>query len=307
MKKQVIQDWRDIDQTEPTILVLGYFDGIHKGHQQLFQRARQLADQSGLKVALLTFPESPQLAFSRFRPDLLLHLSSAELREELLDQAGVDLLYLQDFTSEFGSLTGQEFLDTYVASLKAQKLVVGFDYHFGCDRQGAQLLASSFPGQVEIVPSYDLDGKKVSSTRIRSALAQGEVEEVADLLGRPYQTCGIVVHGDARGRTIGYPTANLAPLDRVHMPADGVYVVDVHEGDRVYRGMASVGKNVTFEGDELRFEVNIFDFSADIYGHRLKIDWLARLRDMVKFSSVQALIEQLEEDEKRAKEWKKRD
>ena len=134
MKKQVIQDWRDIEQKESTILVLGYFDGIHKGHQQLFQRARQLADQSGLQVALLTFPESPQLAFSRFRPDLLLHLSSSELREELLEQAGVDLLYLQDFTSEFGSLTGQEFLDTYVASLKAQKLVVGFDYHFGCDR-----------------------------------------------------------------------------------------------------------------------------------------------------------------------------
>ncbi|MHB9782327.1 bifunctional riboflavin kinase/FAD synthetase [Streptococcus sp. 10F2] len=306
MKKQTIQNWRDIHQTEPTILVLGYFDGIHKGHQQLFKRARQLADQSGLKVALLTFPESPQLAFSRFRTDLLLHLSSPELREELLEEVGVDLLYLQDFTSEFGSLTGQEFLDTYVASLKAQKLVVGFDYHFGCDRQGAQLLSSSFPGQVEIVPSYDLDGQKVSSTRIRQALAQGEVQEVADLLGRPYQTCGIVVHGDARGRTIGYPTANLAPLDRVHMPSDGVYVVNVHEGGKVYRGMASVGKNVTFDGDELRFEVNIFDFSADIYGHRLKIDWLCRLRDMVKFTSVQSLIEQLEDDAVKAREWKER-
>ncbi|MBJ6745148.1 bifunctional riboflavin kinase/FAD synthetase [Streptococcus sp. 121] len=306
MRKYVIQDWRDIDQTEPTILVLGYFDGIHKGHQQLFQRARQLADQEGLKVALLTFPESPQLAFSRFRPELLLHLSSEVQREELLESVGVDLLYLQDFTSEFGSLTGQEFLDTYVSALKAQKLVVGFDYHFGCDRQGAQLLANSFPGQVEVIPSYDLDGKKVSSTRIRAALAEGEVEEVADLLGRPYQTCGIVVHGDARGRTIGYPTANLAPLDRVHMPADGVYVVDVHEAGQVYRGMASVGKNVTFEGDELRFEVNLFGFSADIYGHRLTIDWLGRLRDMVKFNSVQALIEQLEEDERQAKAWKER-
>ncbi|MBG9367867.1 bifunctional riboflavin kinase/FAD synthetase [Streptococcus sp. NLN64] len=304
MRKYVIQDWRDIDQTEPTILVLGYFDGIHKGHQQLFQRARQLADQEGLKVALLTFPESPQLAFSRFRPELLLHLSSEVQREELLESVGVDLLYLQDFTSEFGSLTGQEFLDTYVSALKAQKLVVGFDYHFGCDRQGAQLLANSFPGQVEVIPSYDLDGKKVSSTRIRAALAEGEVEKVADLLGRPYQTCGIVVHGDARGRTIGYPTANLAPLDRVHMPADGVYVVDVHEAGQVYRGMASVGKNVTFEGDELRFEVNLFGFSADIYGHRLTIDWLGRLRDMVKFNSVQALIEQLEEDERQAKAWK---
>ncbi|MBF8970494.1 bifunctional riboflavin kinase/FAD synthetase [Streptococcus sp. NLN76] len=306
MRKYVIQDWRDIDQTEPTILVLGYFDGIHTGHQQLFQRARQLADQEGLKVALLTFPESPQLAFSRFRPELLLHLSSEVQREELLESVGVDLLYLQDFTSEFGSLTGQEFLDTYVSALKAQKLVVGFDYHFGCDRQGAQLLANSFPGQVEVIPSYDLDGKKVSSTRIRAALAEGEVEKVTDLLGRPYQTCGIVVHGDARGRTIGYPTANLAPLDRVHMPADGVYVVDVHEAGQVYRGMASVGKNVTFEGDELRFEVNLFGFSADIYGHRLTIDWLGRLRDMVKFNSVQALIEQLEEDERQAKAWKER-
>ena len=127
------------------------------------------------------------------------------------------------------------------------------------------------------------------------------MKEAGQLLGGPLPTRGIVVHGNARGRTIGYPTANLVLLDRTYMPADGVYTVDIEIKRKLYRGMASVGKNVTFDGEEERFEVNIFDFDEDIYGERVTVYWLDRIRDMVKFNSVDQLVDQLESDEKIAR------
>lgn len=154
-----------------------------------------------------------------------------------------------------------------------------------------------------MVPSVNLNGSKISSTRIRETILAGNVAESNQLLGYSLSTCGIVVHGNARGRTIGYPTANLAPLDRVILPADGVYVVDVEHDGQIYRGMASVGKNVTFEGDELRFEVNFLDFSQDIYGDTIRIFWLEKIRDMVKFDNVAELVKQLQVDEKIARYW----
>jgi len=145
---------------------------------------------------------------------------------------------------------------------------------------------------------------KISSTRIRQAILDGDVKEVNHLLGTPLPSRGMVVHGNARGRTIGYPTANLVLRDRTYMPADGVYVVDVEVQRQRYRGMASVGKNVTFDGEEPRFEVNIFDFSDDIYGETVMVYWLDRVRDMVKFDSVEELVDQLQKDEEIARNWK---
>ena len=303
MKTTVIKDASDIQQERETVLVLGYFDGLHKGHQRLFEEARKIADQKGLQVALLTFPESPKLAFVRYQEDLLLHLMNPQERQARLAALGVDQLYLVDFTSDFAGLRAQDFIETYVKALKAQVLVAGFDYHFGCDRKEAEDLAAYFPGQVLVVPEVSQDGKKISSTRIRQAVQEGRMEEVADLLGQPYKIRGVVVHGDARGRTIGYPTANLSLLDRVFLPADGVYVVDLIFKGKKYRGMASVGKNVTFDGQELRLEVNIFDFSQDIYGHTLEISWLSKIRDMVKFDGIDALCAQLKQDEIDARAW----
>ena len=187
--------------------------------------------------------------------------------------------------------------------MKAKAVVAGFDYHFGSDRYSAEDLEKLFDGQVIVVPSVNLNGSKISSTRIRETILAGNVAESNQLLGYSLSTCGIVVHGNARGRTIGYPTANLAPLDRVILPADGVYVVDVEHDGQIYRGMASVGKNVTFEGDELRFEVNFLDFSQDIYGDTIRIFWLEKIRDMVKFDNVAELVKQLQVDEKIARYW----
>lgn len=303
MKIRRINNELEIKQEEDTVLVLGYFDGLHKGHQTLFKEARKIADEQGLKIAVLTFPESPKLAFVRYQPELMLHLNHPEERAAHLENLGVDYLYLIDFTSHFSKNTAREFFDKYVAALKAKAVVAGFDYHFGSDKRRAEELADYFDGQIVIVSSVNQDEEKISSTRIRETIQTGDVAKAHQLLGYPLSTRGIVVHGNARGRTIGYPTANLAPLDRVILPADGVYVVDVEHNGKFYRGMASVGKNVTFEGDELRFEANLFDFAEEIYGDTIRIIWLDKIRDMVKFDGIEELVAQLKSDEEVAKNW----
>ena len=305
MKIRRINNELEINQEEDTVLVLGYFDGLHKGHQTLFKEARKIATEQGLKIAVLTFPESPKLAFVRYQPELMLHLNHPEERAAHLENLGVDYLYLIDFTSHFSKNTAQEFFDKYVAALKAKAVVAGFDYHFGSDKRKAEELADYFEGQIVIVSSVNQDEEKISSTRIRETIQNGDVAKAHQLLGYPLSTRGIVVHGNARGRTIGYPTANLAPLDRVILPADGVYVVDVEHNGKIYRGMASVGKNVTFEGDELRFEANLFDFAEEIYGDTIRIIWLDKIRDMVKFDGIEELVAQLKSDEEVARNWER--
>ncbi|MGQ7457835.1 bifunctional riboflavin kinase/FAD synthetase [Streptococcus parasuis] len=303
MNIRIIKDFNELQKEEPTVLVLGYFDGIHLGHKALFERARKVADERGLTVTVLTYPESPRLAFSRFTPELLLHLTSQEQRYLLLEKNGVDQLVMTLFTSEFASNTPAEFIERYVKGLNAQALVAGFDYHFGNCRADVQDLMELFDGQVEIVSEVSLSGEKVSSTRIRQAIQSGDVSLANQLLGYPFMTEGIVVHGDARGRTIGYPTANLAPFDRVHLPSEGVYVAEVEVDGKRYRAMTSVGKNVTFDGTELRIEAHIFGFDRFIYGEKMTIFWLEKIRDMVKFDGIEGLMEQMKSDESYALHW----
>ena len=303
MNIRTIKDFNELQKEEPTVLVLGYFDGIHLGHKALFERARKVADERGLTVTVFTFPESPRLAFSRFTPELLLHLTSQEQRYLLLEKNGVDQLVMTPFTSEFASNTPEEFIERYVKGLNAQALVAGFDYHFGNCRADVQDLMELFDGQVEIVSEVSLSGEKVSSTRIRQAIQSGDVSLANQLLGYPFMTEGIVVHGDARGRTIGYPTANLAPLDRVYLPSEGVYVAEVEVDGKRYRAMTSVGKNVTFDGTELRIEAHIFGFDRFIYGEKMTIFWLEKIRDMVKFDGIESLMEQMKSDENYALHW----
>lgn len=303
MNIRTIKDFNELQKEEPTVLVLGYFDGIHLGHKALFERARKVADERGLTVTVFTFPESPRLAFSRFTPELLLHLTSQEQRYLLLEKNGVDQLVMTPFTSEFASNTPEEFIERYVKGLNAQALVAGFDYHFGNCRADVQDLMELFDAQVEIVSEVSLSGEKVSSTRIRQAIQSGDVSLANQLLGYPFMTEGIVVHGDARGRTIGYPTANLAPLDRVYLPSEGVYVAEVEVDGKRYRAMTSVGKNVTFDGTELRIEAHIFGFDRFIYGEKMTIFWLEKIRDMVKFDGIEGLMEQMKSDESYALHW----
>lgn len=296
-----IKTEKDIAIPGPTVLVLGYFDGIHLGHQKLFEIAGKIAIEKNLSVALVTFNESPKLTLHQYSPEQLLHILNPDERERKLKRAGVEALYLMDFTSRVANMTAQEFVDTFVKEAKAETIVVGFDYSLGSDRKSAEDLKEIFDGEVVIVPAVEDEKGKISSTRIRQSIIEGDVKEAGQLLGAPLPSRGVVVHGNARGRTIGYPTANLVLLDRTYMPADGVYTVEIEIQRKIYRGMASVGKNVTFDGEEERFEVNIFDFDENIYGERVTVYWLDRIRDMVKFESVDELVHQLEHDEKIAR------
>lgn len=305
MKTRIISDYREIDQERETVLVLGYFDALHLGHKALFEQAMQVAEEQDLEVVVLTFLESPQLAFSRFQPDLLLHLNSPQKRCQKFAEFGVDRLYLTHFTSRFAQISSDDFIQHYIRSLKAKAIVVGFDYKFGHNRTDSDYLARNFEGQVITVAEVQDQGQKISSTRIRQNLAQGQVAEANRLLGEAFSTRGIVVHGDARGRTIGFPTANLAPIDRTHLPADGVYVSDVKIGERIYRAMTSLGKNITFGGQDLRLETHVFEFDGDIYGETLEIYWLDKIRDMEKFAGIEDLVLQLQKDKEFAKNWKK--
>ena len=305
MEIQRIKDYKDITNAKDSVLVLGYFDGLHRGHKALFDKAKEIAKRDNLALTVLTFNESPRLALSRFTSDLLLSLTSPEKRYEKFAEYGVDYLYLIDFTSTFSKLSAKNFLENYIKQLRAKTIVVGFDYKFGHDRKDAIDLAQQFNGDVVVVPEVQDNGEKISSTRIRQLIFEGNIKEVNHLLGYNFSTRGIVVHGDARGRTIGFPTANLAPIDNVFLPGDGVYVSDVIVNGKSYRAMTSVGKNVTFGGTELRLEANIFDFKDEIYGETVEIIWLDKIRDMVKFAGADELIEQLKSDKEVAANWKK--
>lgn len=298
-----IKNHKDIGTPSDSVVVLGYFDGIHKGHQELFRVANKAARKDLLPIVVMTFNESPKIALEPYHPDLFLHILNPAERERKLKREGVEELYLLDFSSQFASLTAEEFFATYIKAMNAKIIVAGFDYTFGSDKKTAENLKDYFDGEVIIVPPVEDEKGKISSTRIRQAILDGNVKEAGELLGAPLPSRGMVVHGNARGRTIGYPTANLVLLDRTYMPADSVYVVDVEIQRQKYRAMASVGKNVTFDGEEARFEVNIFDFNQDIYGETVMVYWLDRIRDMTKFDSVDQLVDQLKADEEVARNW----
>lgn len=300
-----IKNDKDIKTKQDCVLVLGYFDGLHRGHKALFDKAKEISEKKNLQVVVLTFNESPQLTFVRYNPNLLLHLTSPEKRYEKFLEYGVHQLYLTEFTSQFSKLSSDDFINSYIKRLRAKEIVVGFDYKFGSNLTGSDYLASNFDGLVTTVSEVQEAGEKISSTRIREAIAKGDVKMANHLLGYSFSTRGLVVHGDARGRTIGFPTANIAPTDRTFIPEDGVYVSEVLVSGKRYRAMTSIGKNVTFGGQELRLEANIFDFDGDIYGETIEVFWLSKIRDMVKFEGIDGLVRQLNLDKEVATNWKK--
>lgn len=305
MKIQQIKDYTEITHARDSVLVLGYFDGLHLGHKALFEQARKIAISRQLSLSVLTFNESPRLALNRFTPNLLLNLQSPKQRYDKFATYGVDCLYLMNFTSQFARLSSEQFLTHYIQRLKAKVIVVGFDYQFGYDRQDVNQLRKQFSGEVVVVPAVQHDGEKIGSTRIRQLVLKGDIQKANVLLGYPFSIRGIVVHGDGRGRTIGFPTANLAPIDRVLLPSEGVYISDVIVKGNCYRSMTSIGNNVTFGGHEQRLESHILNFKDDIYGETIEIIFLDKIRDMLKFENVNKLIEQLQQDRKVATNWKK--
>lgn len=282
-------------------MTLGFFDGVHRGHQTVIKRARALADTRHVPLALMTFDVHPSIVYGGADASTFKYLSTLARKEELADQLGVDIFYVAHFTPSFARLAPQEFVDQYLVGLKAVVVVAGFDYTYGPhDVANMALLPQYAAGRFEVVtvPEQTLAGAKISSTRIRTALTAGDVDLAATLLGYDYQTSGTVVHGEARGRELGFPTLNIETPVHEWLPGVGVYVNRVYVQGRWYDGMASVGYNVTFgAGRALTVEINLFDFDAQVYGETVKVAWCHRLRGEVKFVDADGLIKQLQQDE----------
>lgn len=286
---------------EDVVLVLGFFDGIHKGHQAVIQKGKQIAESRGLKLAVMTFNQHPSIVFKKIQPDNMKYLTSLEQKEQLMAEQGVDILYIVEFTSAFAHLAPQDFVDQYIVGLHAKVAVSGFDYTYGPkDIADVAHLPEYARERFDIitVSKKELDGYKISSTRIRELMEAGAMDEVAELLGYIYEIDGTVVHGDARGRLLGFPTANIKVKSTVRLPKEGVYAVELRIGDTWHVGMGSIGHNDTFgAGRDLTVEVYILDFHEDIYGEQVSVRWNHFLRDQVAFDGAEGLIKQLKQDE----------
>lgn len=292
-KKEQIPD-------EDVVLVLGFFDGVHRGHQKVIREGRKIADVEGLKLALMTFNQHPSIVFQKLKPENMKYLTSLEQKERIMETLGVDYLYEIEFTSAFASVPPQQFVDDYIAGLHGKYAVSGFDYTYGPrDIADVSHLSQYAKDRFAIVtvPKEEIEGKKVSSTRIREMLDNGSMEEVNKMLGYIYEIDGIVMHGDARGRTLGFPTANIKYKSSVRLPMEGVYACEMKIEGKWYQAMGSIGHDKTFGEDRgLTVEINILDFDQDIYGEQVSVRWNHLLRGQVTFDGAEALIAQLKQD-----------
>lgn len=280
---------------------MGFFDGVHRGHQAVIRRAAAIAKKQQLPLAVLTYDKLPAIAFKQF-PHGVHYLTTLDRKMQLLAQLGVDRVYQVDFTSQLAALSPQDFVDQVLVNFHPAAVVAGFDHTYGKpDTANMAKLPSFVQGRfaVEVVDKLQDQGAgKISSTSIRRLIDQGQIAQANDLLGYRYLTHGVVVHGFARGRTLGFPTANVDWDPLVRVPAIGVYAVQFKLGDHWYDGMASIGHNRTF-GDNApkTIEVYLFDFNQMIYGEHVAVRWVKRIRGQVKFADKQALIKQLQVDQ----------
>jgi len=280
-------------------LTIGNFDGLHRGHQAIVERLRERAQTLGVPAAMLSFEPMPGAFFCPERAPARL----SSLREKIQDAhaLGVDIFVCARFDAEFAALSPQQFLEELVVGrLDARYLLVGEDFRFGQDRAGDIDTLRSFAAHrgIEMAPLPEIcvDGERVSSTRVRAALADGDTTTATRLLGQAYRVSGRVVEGERLGRTLGFPTANIR-LARSPAPRYGVYGVRVRlvDGSR-YLGAASFGVRPTVNGREPLLEIHLLDFSGDLYGQRVDVSFDVFIRDEVRFESLDALTRQMHRD-----------
>lgn len=281
-----------------TAVALGTFDGVHAGHQRIIRQAVDLARDSQATSVVFTFSNHPLSVIAPDRcPPLIV---SQEYKSRLIAGLGVDVLLSIPFTADFLRLTPGQFIGLLVESLRPVFLVVGDNYNFGHRGAGnADTLREAgrdLGFAVIIPPTVVVDGQPVSSTLIRQHILAGRVEEAARLLGRPFRLSGLVVAGDGRGRTLGFPTANLEATEGQVIPADGVYAVLVEVDGRQYQGVANIGTNPTFNGLSHRTEVHVLGFDGDLYFRTILVDFIARLRGEESFAGAAQLRDQINRD-----------
>ncbi|MDZ7757482.1 bifunctional riboflavin kinase/FAD synthetase [Rhodohalobacter sp.] len=287
-----------------TVLTVGTFDGVHAGHRVLIKKVVESARERNARSVIVTFDPHPRDIINPGSDGIRL-LSTLEERAELLADLDVDEMVVIPFDRDFSLLTSEEFVRNVVwEKIGVSEFVIGYDHHFGRNREGTietvQNLGKELGFDSRIVSKQEVGNRTVSSTAIRKAIQNdGDMQLAASFLERNYILHGTVVHGDKRGKQIGYPTANIMPQNsKKIVPKRGVYAVWIRVDSNYHPGMMNIGVRPTFEGEQETLEVNIFDFDENIYGKEVQIQFVDRIRDERNFNGVEQLIEQLKSDEK---------
>ena len=292
----------------PHAVTIGNFDGLHLGHQAMLARLKTVARERSLPTCVLSFEPHPREFFT---PDQApARLSSLREKAEYLRQLGIDRLHVFRFDRAFSALSAEAFVKRVLAhTLQARYVLVGDDFRFGAERAGdfalLQATGQSLGIDVESLPTVEVAGERSSSTAVRTALAQGDLGHAARLLGRPYSISGRVVHGDKLGRDIGFPTANIQ-LKHNRPPLMGIFAVELHGlNGAPLPGVASLGKRPTVKSPDAVpvLEVHLFDFNTAIYGRRVRVDFLHKLRDEEKYPDLDSLVAQIQRDVNNAKHF----
>lgn len=290
----------------PTIVTIGTFDGVHLGHQKILNRLNELKQQTGLKTVVLTFEPHPRKVLFPEQKDLKL-LTLVDEKLELLDTYGVDVAVVYPFTKQFSQLDAEFYIkDILLKQLNVKHLVIGYDHKFGSNRSGdINTLKKYAPDNnftVEEISAKDIDHIAISSSKIRKAIEDGNLDLASEFLGHSFLLSAKVVKGKQLGRTIGYPTANLKTENEKIIPKTGVYFVEVFVDGQHYYGMMNIGTNPTTDTDNaIKLEVNIFNFNEDIYSKVIRVNFLKRLRDEKKFANLKELTDAIGDDEKNCK------
>lgn len=291
---------------EDIAIVLGFFDGLHRGHQALFDELDRVAEEKGLKKAIMTFDPHPSVVLNP-KQKRTTYLTPLEDKIEKLKEKDIDYCIVVNFSSKFADVSPEEFMREYLINNHAKVIIAGFDFTFGKYGKGNMSMIQEYLSDVECITvgKQDINDEKISTTAIREALLTGQLDKANKSLGYRYQIKGTVVQGEKRGRTIGFPTANVEPSDDYVLPAKGVYAVSMKIGtsDKVYRGVCNVGVKPTFHDSlpQVVIEVNLFDFEENIYGERVIIDWHHYLRPELKFDGIDPLVAQMNQDKESAK------
>ena len=300
---KLIENLDDINTPfKKAVITIGNFDGVHIGHQALFHEVIEKADMiDGTSVAMTFHPHPVRVLNNNGHPPLI---TLYDQKVELISKSGIDVLVCVPFNREFADITAKNFvLDILLKRLGMAAIVVGKDYSFGKNREGNlnSLMSYSELYDFEVfvvdwIPISNNMVSRISSTRIREMVMEGKVKEVQKLLGRHYQIKGTVVSGRNRGgKLLGFPTANLQLHDEL-CPKLGIYAVTVENQGNTYKGVANIGYSPTFDDNEMTVEVHILDFDNDIYGQKIRVNFIQRIRDEIKFSSIDALSDQITQD-----------
>jgi riboflavin kinase/FMN adenylyltransferase len=301
---KIIRSIADFDSSEKTIVTIGTFDGIHIGHKKILKNLITNAREEGKKSVLLTFFPHPRMVLQKDKTILL--LNTLDEKSVLLEKMGLDFLIIHPFSKEFSRLTALEFVrDILVNKLNTSRLIIGYDHHFGKNREGNihQLKEYSllYDFKIEEIPAQDIDDVSVSSTKIRKALKEGNLKTANNYLGYYYMLSGTVVNGKKLGGTIGFPTANIEIKEPYKLiPSTGVYIIRTRINGDLYNGIMNIGFNPTVLGKHQTIEAHLFDFNENIYGEKIKIEFLYFLREEQKFKSVEELVTQLNIDKENA-------